>query len=80
MSEPVTITLTKESFNPRAPKLWDIVEFCGRTGIVYAINKGYDEDGENITIRIHGWKPAKYPWVDAVKLLWLKIKVKLNWI
>lgn len=76
----VTVTLTQESFTPRKPKLWEIVSFCRRTGIVYKVSRGQDEDGPNMTMSIKGWRVSKYKWVDSIKLLWLKIRVKFNWI
>lgn len=45
MEAEVTIILTKDSFNPRPSQLWEIVEFCGRIGIIYKVSRGHDEDG-----------------------------------
>lgn len=80
----VTVTLTKDSYrhteNPVLPKLWDIIPTNWGTGIIYRINVSIDEDGKGHTLSIMRWRVSKYTWFNNLKLYWLKIRVKFNWI
>ncbi len=78
----VTVSITKDDWYKPAtlPKLWGKVDYYGRRGIVYRIRKTVDEDGQGTTLSIKGWKESKYKLVNWIKLLWLKIRVKLNLI
>lgn len=84
MSEPITVIVSKESYagtqQPVLPKLWSLVSFGGRNGIVYRIKATIDEDGPAHLVQIKGWKLYKQSWRNNLKLWWLKTRVKYNWI
>lgn len=84
MLESLTVTLSKGNYSgaqqPNIPKLWEVVNFTGRIGIVYRIQKIVDEDGPANKLSIKNWTIYKQPWRNNLNLWWLKLRVKLNWI